>query len=256
MWEYYIHFNYSLNPLSFYIWQPSPSCRVCRHQLPFNQISWAVRQGSSWLLLLLVLQPGLLFCWDQWAWADNTLSNNSWGTGSPLLCCGEILAVCTNVFHLSYVTGKVYTKPESAEVQIYCVSIHTHTHYDHSYKKQQNASTSLFTFLPDNTTQKDERKTAYLQVNICPMFCIFKSTQFNITPPAKCDRSHKEPWDSFHFFFWMVGMIQSKARITSIYSTAAPAVTSTETVVELVKTENIVFKDKVALMDSWSTHHL
>lgn len=51
-------------------------------------------------------------------------------------------------------------------------------------------------------------------------------------------------------------MIQSKARINSKYSTAAPAVTSTETVIELVKTENIVFKDKVALMDSWSTHHL
>ena len=43
----------------------------------------------------------LVWCCDQWAWAARTLSKSSWGTGSPLLCWGEILAVCTNVFHLS-----------------------------------------------------------------------------------------------------------------------------------------------------------
>lgn len=211
MWEYYIHFNYSLNPLSFYIWQPFPSCRVCRHQLPFNQISWAVRQGSSWLLLLLVLQPGLLFCWDQWAWADNTLSNSSWGTGSPLLCCGEILAVCTNVFHLSYVTGKVYTKPESAEIQIYCVSIHTHT----MTTLRKNSRTPAPVSLLSNQIIRHKKMKGKLPT--------FKSTYVRCFAFSKArsltsrhlqnvtDHTSKEPRDSFLCFFLNGGNVSIKS---------------------------------------------
>ena len=43
----------------------------------------------------------LACCFDQYACAVKTRSKSSCGTGSPRLCCGDILAVCTSVFHLS-----------------------------------------------------------------------------------------------------------------------------------------------------------
>ena len=55
----------------------------------------------------------LACCCDQNAWAARTLSRSSWGTGSPLLCWGDILAVCTNVFHLSYISKTAKSWPIS-----------------------------------------------------------------------------------------------------------------------------------------------
>ena len=118
----------------------------------------------------------LAWCCDQYAWAAKTLSRSSWGTGSPLLCWGEILAVCTNVFHLSCQKTNMKKSTKniwSNQYKHYICCDKQNNHNIHSILEGIEAKIPYSGTIPNNSTKRE--------------ISLSKGSRHNVTTPPIFD---------------------------------------------------------------------